>query len=152
MCCELFARINENTNPNLSYKVEVQYLEIYSEKIQDLLDRTKRNLTVRQHPKLGPYVDGLTTVPVKSWSELETQINKGNEERTVAATQMNEKSSRSHAVFTINFTTTHLDREVKLSSNIVSKIQLVDLAGSVSRSCNATDGYDMGWMDAHTVL
>lgn len=130
LCAALFERVNSNTDPNITYKVEISYLEIYSEKIQDLLDRSKRNLQVRQHPKTGPYVDGLTVVPVKNWKQLESYIVAGNLERTVAATQANDKSSRSHAVFTIIFTTTHSDREVKLSSDVVSKIQLVDLSGS----------------------
>jgi hypothetical protein len=134
LCSALFAKISSNTNANLTHTIEVSYLEIYSEKIHDLLNakqsREKENLQVRQHPKKGPYVEGLTIVPVKSYSQLEGFMQAGNAERTVGATNLNERSSRSHAVFTIIFTATHTDKEVKLSSDVVSKIQLVDLSGS----------------------
>lgn len=130
VCTDMFSRIASNVDPSVSYSVSVTYLEIYSEKIFDLLDKSKRNLAVRQHPKRGPYVENLTSVRVESWGEMERVLAKGNAERTVAATLMNERSSRSHAVFSILLTRTQRDEEVKLSSDVTSKIQLVDLAGS----------------------
>ena len=111
-------------------KLECSYVEIYSEKIRDLLDPRKRNLKVREHPKSGPYVEGVSCCAVSDYSELAALMQSGNAERTIAATNMNAESSRSHAVFTLQLTTTTCDAETQLSSDVVSKVQLVDLAGS----------------------
>lgn len=62
------------------------------------------NLKVREHPLLGPYVEDLSKLAVTSYEDIHELIDEGNKARTVAATNMNETSSRSHAVFTIFFT------------------------------------------------
>ncbi|XP_060690306.1 kinesin-like protein KIF1A isoform X18 [Hemiscyllium ocellatum] len=130
LCEDLFARINDSTNANLSYSVEVSYMEIYCERVRDLLNpKTKGNLRVREHPILGPYVEDLSKLAVTSYNDISDLMDSGNKARTVAATNMNETSSRSHAVFNIIFTQkTHDTPET--SSEKVSKISLVDLAGS----------------------
>ncbi|CAB1329718.1 unnamed protein product [Coregonus sp. 'balchen'] len=95
LCEELFEKINDNNKDEISFSVEVSYMEIYCERVRDLLNpKNKGNLRVREHPLLGPYVEDLT----------------------VAATNMNETSSRSHAVFTIVFTQRKYDSETDLST------------------------------------
>ncbi|XP_077458952.1 kinesin-like protein KIF1B isoform X27 [Stigmatopora argus] len=132
LCEDLFEKINAHNNKEeLSYSVEVSYMEIYCERVRDLLNpKNKGNLRVREHPLLGPYVEDLSKLAVTSYTDIADLMDAGNKARTVAATNMNETSSRSHAVFTIVFTQKKHDSETDLSTEKVSKISLVDLAGS----------------------
>ncbi|XP_067315695.1 kinesin-like protein KIF1A isoform X15 [Pseudorasbora parva] len=132
LCEDLFTKINgKNTDNNMSYSVEVSYMEIYCERVRDLLNpKNKGNLRVREHPLLGPYVEDLSKLAVTSYNDIQDLMDSGNKARTVAATNMNETSSRSHAVFNIIFTQKRHDSETDNTSEKVSKISLVDLAGS----------------------
>ncbi|XP_034446893.1 kinesin-like protein KIF1B isoform X8 [Hippoglossus hippoglossus] len=132
LCEDLFDKINDGSNKEeLSYSVEVSYMEIYCERVRDLLNpKNKGNLRVREHPLLGPYVEDLSKLAVTSYTDIADLMDAGNKARTVAATNMNETSSRSHAVFTIVFTQKKHDSVTDLSTEKVSKISLVDLAGS----------------------
>ncbi|XP_046892998.1 kinesin-like protein KIF1A [Hypomesus transpacificus] len=132
LCEDLFTKINGcNTDNNLSYSVEVSYMEIYCERVRDLLNpKNKGNLRVREHPLLGPYVEDLSKLAVTSYNDIQDLMDSGNKARTVAATNMNETSSRSHAVFNIIFTQKRHDADSDNTSEKVSKISLVDLAGS----------------------
>ncbi|XP_031308436.2 kinesin-like protein KIF1A isoform X2 [Camelus dromedarius] len=131
LCEDLFSRINDTTNDNMSYSVEVSYMEIYCERVRDLLNpKNKGNLRVREHPLLGPYVEDLSKLAVTSYNDIQDLMDSGNKARTVAATNMNETSSRSHAVFNIIFTQKRHDAETNITAEKVSKVSLVDLAGS----------------------
>ncbi|EMP41533.1 Kinesin-like protein KIF1B, partial [Chelonia mydas] len=132
LCEELFEQINDNSNEEMSYSVEVSYMEIYCERVRDLLNpKNKGNLRVREHPLLGPYVEDLSKLAVTSYTDIADLMDAGNKARTVAATNMNETSSRSHAVFTIVFTQKRHDTETDLcTEKVEDKISLVDLAGS----------------------
>ncbi|XP_053354024.1 kinesin-like protein KIF1A isoform X12 [Clarias gariepinus] len=132
LCEDLFTKINDsNTDNSMSYSVEVSYMEIYCERVRDLLNpKNKGNLRVREHPLLGPYVEDLSKLAVMSYNDIQDLMDSGNKARTVAATNMNETSSRSHAVFNIIFTQRRHDSETDNTSEKVSKISLVDLAGS----------------------
>uniref|UniRef100_A0A8C7IXZ0 Kinesin family member 13A n=1 Tax=Oncorhynchus kisutch TaxID=8019 RepID=A0A8C7IXZ0_ONCKI len=130
LCCSLFERIGREDSQVLSFKVEVSYMEIYNEKVRDLLDPkgSRQSLKVREHKVLGPYVDGLSQTDGEM--DIEVLMSEGNKSRTVAATNMNEESSRSHAVFSIIVTQTLYDLKSGNSGEKVSKMSLVDLAGS----------------------
>ncbi|XP_075169172.1 kinesin family member unc-104 isoform X7 [Haematobia irritans] len=131
ICKDLFRRIASTESADLKYSVEVSYMEIYCERVRDLLNpKNKGNLRVREHPLLGPYVEDLSKLAVTSYQDIHDLIDEGNKARTVAATNMNETSSRSHAVFTIFFTQQRHDTMTDLITEKVSKISLVDLAGS----------------------
>ncbi|KAM8713571.1 hypothetical protein ACLKA7_013833 [Drosophila subpalustris] len=131
ICQDLFDRIHETETDDLKYSVEVSYMEIYCERVRDLLNpKNKGNLRVREHPLLGPYVEDLSKLAVTDYQDIHDLIDEGNKARTVAATNMNETSSRSHAVFTIFFTQRRHDIMTDLITEKVSKISLVDLAGS----------------------
>ncbi|XP_062964612.1 kinesin-like protein KIF1A isoform X17 [Cynocephalus volans] len=131
LCEDLFSRINDTSNDNMSYSVEVSYMEIYCERVRDLLNpKNKGNLRVREHPLLGPYVEDLSKLAVTSYNDIQDLMDSGNKARTVAATNMNETSSRSHAVFNIIFTQKRHDAETNITTEKVSKVSLVDLAGS----------------------
>ncbi|KAM8745034.1 kinesin-like protein KIF1A isoform 31-T31 [Acanthopagrus schlegelii] len=131
LCEDLFTKINDNIDNSNSYSVEVSYMEIYCERVRDLLNpKNKGNLRVREHPLMGPYVEDLSKLAVTSYNDIQDLMDSGNKARTVAATNMNETSSRSHAVFNIIFTQKRLDADTDNTSEKVSKISLVDLAGS----------------------
>uniref|UniRef100_A0AAV2MDB0 Kinesin family member 13A n=1 Tax=Knipowitschia caucasica TaxID=637954 RepID=A0AAV2MDB0_KNICA len=132
LCCTLFERVHKEENEAHNFKVEVSYMEIYNEKVRDLLDPkgSRHSLKVREHKVLGPYVDGLSQLAVTNFEDIEVLMSEGNKSRTVAATNMNEESSRSHAVFSIIVTQTLYDLKSGNSGEKVSKMSLVDLAGS----------------------
>ena len=116
--------------------------QIYNEKVRDLLNpKNTGNLRVREHPSLGPYVEDLSKLMVRSYDEMMTLMDEGNKARTVAATNMNEtyvwkvvfntgyslpshpSSSRSHAVFTLLLTIKRHDPDTKLDTEKVSRIR-----------------------------
>jgi kinesin family protein 1 len=142
ICQDMFERITEmQQDKNLKCTVEVSYLEIYNERVRDLLNpTTKGNLKVREHPSTGPYVEDLAKLVVSSFNEIEHLMDEGNKARTVAATNMNETSSRSHAVFTLTLTQKRHDVEMKMSTEKVAKISLVDLAGSERATSTGATG------------
>ncbi|XP_041832708.1 kinesin-like protein KIF13B isoform X2 [Melanotaenia boesemani] len=132
LCSSLFSRTVQEAREGETFTVEVSYMEIYNEKVRDLLDPkgSRLSLRVREHKVLGPYVDGLSRLAVASYKDIESLMSEGNKSRTVAATNMNEESSRSHAVFNIILTHTLMDLQSGTSGEKVSKLSLVDLAGS----------------------
>ena len=129
MCGALFERVA--TAGHTEATVEVSYMEIYCERVRDLLNpkNKKSDLKVREHPLLGPYVEDLSKLVVKEYADVDRLIDEGNKARTVAATNMNETSSRSHAVFTLVLSQRRHDQQTDLVTECVSKISLVDLAG-----------------------
>ena len=117
-------------------------MEIYCERVRDLLNpkNKKNDLKVREHPILGPYVEDLSKLVVKEYLDIDRLIDEGNKARTVAATNMNETSSRSHAVFTLIFSQKRHDKQTDLITECVSKISLVDLAGSERANSTGAQG------------
>ena len=142
VCENMFNRIEEiQRDKNLTCTVEVSYLEIYNERVRDLLNpSTKGNLKVREHPSTGPYVEDLAKLVVRSFKEIQHLMDEGNKARTVAATNMNETSSRSHAVFTLILTQRRHDVETSMDTEKVAKISLVDLAGSERATSTGATG------------
>ncbi|XP_061196915.1 kinesin-like protein unc-104 isoform X10 [Saccostrea echinata] len=131
LCEDLFERIKAAKCDDVQFSVEVSYMEIYCERVRDLLNPGhNKALRVREHPLLGPYVEDLSKLAVQSFDDINNLIDEGNKARTVAATNMNETSSRSHAVFTIIFTQRRRDDTTNMVGEKVSKVSLVDLAGS----------------------
>ncbi|KAM0256292.1 hypothetical protein ACHAQJ_005057 [Trichoderma viride] len=142
ICQEMFQRIDSiQGDKSTKCTVEVSYLEIYNERVRDLLNpSTKGNLKVREHPSTGPYVEDLAKLVVTSFPEIENLMDEGNKARTVAATNMNETSSRSHAVFTLMLTQKKYDATTKMEMEKVAKISLVDLAGSERANSTGATG------------
>lgn len=137
MNCSLFNKVDDEKQitPTLEFLVTASYFEIYNELIFDLLDPTDRKkkpgnkggLEIKEHPVLGVYVKGLQEMVVDNADKLQTLIDQGMKNRTVAATNMNADSSRSHSIFTI---TVHQKDKSDEAKNVFAKINLVDLAGS----------------------
>ncbi|XP_047468067.1 kinesin-1 heavy chain-like isoform X1 [Mugil cephalus] len=111
---------------NLEFHIKVSYFEIYLDKIRDLLDVTKKNLSVHEDKNRVPYVKGCTERFVCSPAEVMDSIDEGKNNRHVAVTNMNEHSSRSHSIFLINIKQENTQTDQKLTG----KLYLVDLAGS----------------------
>ncbi|XP_013888743.1 kinesin heavy chain isoform 5C [Austrofundulus limnaeus] len=121
---------------NLEFHIKVSYFEIYMDKIRDLLDVTKTNLSVHEDKNRVPYVKGCTERFVSSPDEVMDVIDEGKSNRHVAVTNMNEHSSRSHSIFLINIKQENMETEMKLSG----KLYLVDLAGSEKVSKTGAEG------------
>uniref|UniRef100_H2ZQE8 Kinesin-like protein n=1 Tax=Ciona savignyi TaxID=51511 RepID=H2ZQE8_CIOSA len=111
---------------NLEFHIKISYFEIYLDKIKDLLDVSKTNLSVHEDKNRVPYVKGCTERFVASPEEVMETIDEGKSNRHVAVTNMNEHSSRSHSIFLINVKQENTISETKLTG----KLYLVDLAGS----------------------
>eukprot|EP00294_Goniomonas_avonlea_P015537 CAMPEP_0114560800 /NCGR_PEP_ID=MMETSP0114-20121206/11653_1 /TAXON_ID=31324 /ORGANISM="Goniomonas sp, Strain m" /LENGTH=1366 /DNA_ID=CAMNT_0001746371 /DNA_START=50 /DNA_END=4147 /DNA_ORIENTATION=+ len=135
----LFERISASHDRKMEFKVEAAMLEIYNDHIRDLFNPRNSagwNLRVREHPKSGPFVEGLSWLVAKDLTEIGQMLETGYKARTVAATHMNDESSRSHAIFQVLFTqteTTQIEdkgQSRKRKTSKMSKISLVDLAGS----------------------
>lgn len=121
---------------NLEFHIKVSYFEIYLDKIRDLLDVTKTNLSVHEDKHRVPYVKGCTERFVTSPEEVMDVIDEGKANRHVAVTNMNEHSSRSHSIFLINIKQENVETEQKL----IGKLYLVDLAGSEKVSKTGAEG------------
>ncbi|EGD80556.1 kinesin family member 1C [Salpingoeca rosetta] len=144
-CEELFKKMNENSeNSSTRYQVKFSMLEIYNEKVRDLLQppqqQQKGGLRVRENPKSKKFeVVGLKLVDVKSYNEIETQMELGTKHRTVAATKMNNTSSRAHTIVTVLFEQITKD-ESGVETTKRSEMNLVDLAGSERANSTGATG------------
>ena len=141
-CEEIFKRISENKDPQIHYEVEVSMLEIYNEKVQDLLvpinKRPPTGLKIRESKALGVFVADLTKYPVSSYEEISNKMDEGYQNRTIGSTLMNSTSSRAHTIVTIEFK--QVNTQGKLKSEKLSKINLVDLAGSERANSTGATG------------
>ncbi|XP_060645846.1 kinesin-like protein Klp98A isoform X2 [Drosophila nasuta] len=140
ICEELFARMKVGQESGTGYRTHASYLEIYNERVKDLLaaQSTGHALRVREHRSLGPYVENLSQHAVSDFEEIQECIARGNAHRTTASTNMNDTSSRSHAIFTITFVQAVFMND--MPSETVSKIHLVDLAGSERANATGATG------------
>ncbi|XP_010623096.1 stAR-related lipid transfer protein 9 isoform X4 [Fukomys damarensis] len=132
ICEGLFIREEDCASLPSSCRIKVSFLEIYNERVRDLLKQSDKKksytLRVREHPEMGPYVQGLSQHVVTSYKQVIQLLEEGIANRITAATHVHEASSRSHAIFTIHYSQAIVENN--LPSKIASKINLVDLAGS----------------------
>ncbi|RLN67197.1 hypothetical protein BBJ29_006239 [Phytophthora kernoviae] len=150
MNADLFARINASDSDNakkddegaIKYLVTVSFLEIYNEVIKDLLNPSDKVLKIREHPDMGIYVEQLAELVVRDPADVTRLLEQGNKVRQVAATQMNERSSRSHSCFTIKISSkrSQILAGVRKETCMNAKINLVDLAGSERASKTGATG------------
>ncbi|KAM8792873.1 kinesin-like protein KIF27 [Eudromia elegans] len=138
---ELFQRISENDN--IDFSVKVSYIEVYKEELRDLLEleTSVKNLHIREDEKGNTVIVGAKEYKVECADEVISLLEGGNAARHTGTTQMNEHSSRSHAIFTISIcqkqsaesqknTDAAQDSSWKSVQMISSKFHFVDLAGS----------------------
>jgi kinesin family member 5 len=122
---QIFASIMSSPG-TIEYTVRVSYMEIYMERIRDLLAPQNDNLPVHEEKNRGVYVKGLLEIYVSSVQEVFEVMRRGGNARAVAATNMNQESSRSHSIFVITIT----QKNVETGSAKSGQLFLVDLAGS----------------------
>src|SRR3984957_12849201 len=122
---QIFASIMSSPG-TIEYTVRVSYMEIYMERIRDLLAPHNDNLPVHEEKNRGVYVKGLLEVYVSSVQEVYEVMHRGGNSRAVAATNMNQESSRSHSIFVITVS----QKNVETGSAKSGQLFLVDLAGS----------------------
>ncbi|KAK4172152.1 P-loop containing nucleoside triphosphate hydrolase protein [Triangularia setosa] len=122
---QIFSQIMSSP-ANIEYTVRVSYMEIYMERIRDLLQPQNDNLPVHEEKSRGVYVKGLLEIYVSSVQEVFEVMRRGGNARAVAATNMNQESSRSHSIFVVTIT----QKNVETGSAKSGQLFLVDLAGS----------------------
>ena len=131
-CNTIFERINQQKSDTQRFEVNFSMLEIYNERVQDLLiDPSKRphgGLKVREHKQLGVYVQDLSKHPVDCYESIESMMEEGQSNKSIGSTQMNATSSRAHTVITIEFKSCRSEAGRLIEK--LSVINLVDLAGS----------------------
>ncbi|KAL5288869.1 KIF3C family protein [Megaselia abdita] len=125
---QIWSHIDRTRNSN--FLVEVSYLEIYMEELRDLLQPGTKSLELREKEKVGVYVPNLHSVCCKSAEDMLRVMVQGNKNRTVGFTNMNEHSSRSHAIFIIKIEMCDIETNIIK----VGKLNLIDLAGSERQS------------------
>ena len=121
----VFQNIDE-ADDHLEFTVKVGYCEIYLEKIRDLLYPEKSNLKISEDKARGVYIVDLSEEYVANELEVYALMKVGHKNREVGATNMNEGSSRSHAIFML----TVIQNNTHDLSAKSGKLYLVDLAGS----------------------
>ncbi|TDH00660.1 hypothetical protein EPR50_G00190560 [Perca flavescens] len=137
----IFTHISRSQSDK-QYLVRASYLEIYLEEVRDLLDPNHGNaraLELRENPESGVYVRDLTSCVCKSIKEIEEVMNVGNQARAVGATDMNEHSSRSHALFLITVECSQPGPDGRKHIR-VGRLNLVDLAGSERQAKTGVQG------------
>ncbi|XP_011635150.1 uncharacterized protein LOC105425873 [Pogonomyrmex barbatus] len=147
LCEGIFSKIEQESKHERIYRVTVSYLEIYNERVRDLLkpSTSTSGLRVREHPRLGPYIQGLTHHVVRTLGSLISYVEEGTKARKTASTLQNPSSSRSHALLTVDLSqetagfegpngsgTSSSSRRQDVTSRGGSRLHLVDLAGSES--------------------
>ncbi|XP_068523052.1 kinesin-like protein KIF27 isoform X2 [Anas acuta] len=137
---ELFQHISENHN--IDFRVKVSYIEVYKEELRDLLEleTSVKDLHIREDEKGNTVIVGAKEFQVECADEVMSLLESGNAARHTGTTQMNEHSSRSHAIFTISIcqkpsaesqkNSDPQDSSWKSVQMIASKFHFVDLAGS----------------------
>ncbi|EZA55753.1 Kinesin-like protein KIF16B [Ooceraea biroi] len=150
LCEGILSRVEQESSREKVHRVTVSYLEIYNERVRDLLkpSTSASGLRVREHPRLGPYVQGLTRHVVRTLGSLMSYVEEGTKARKTASTLQNPSSSRSHALLTLDLSqetseaerpgggdTTSSSRKQDTNprnGGSSSRLHLVDLAGSES--------------------
>jgi kinesin family protein 5 len=137
---QVFAEIAADSSSS-AVEVRASFVEIYMEKIRDLLDDSghKNNLQVREDMLRGIYIADAIEMNAPTSQDLLDIMARGSGNRATAATGMNEGSSRSHSVFTINLVKTDIASGVSKSGKLV----LVDLAGSETNKKTGTTGQQL---------
>uniref|UniRef100_A0A0K0FJ41 Kinesin-like protein n=1 Tax=Strongyloides venezuelensis TaxID=75913 RepID=A0A0K0FJ41_STRVS len=134
----IFQHISNSTQQQ--YLVRASYLEIYQEEIRDLLNKDSTiRLELKERPDIGVYVKDLSSFVVKSVQEIHNVMSVGHANRSVGRTNMNEHSSRSHAIFMITIECSEVGPDGENHIR-VGRLNLVDLAGSERQSKTGTLG------------
>ncbi|ETP46819.1 hypothetical protein F442_07016 [Phytophthora nicotianae P10297] len=142
---QLFAKLNDSGS---KFQLSVSFLEIYGEDIHDLLDsgsnRRSDPLQLRENKKNGVWVQGLTEVRVSNRQEAMEQMRRGSMQRITASTQMNERSSRSHAVYTVKIVQRVSEQESRTSSSVSNNQNMESVRKHTIKTAVGSTGEDLG--------
>ena len=143
-------------NPSRQFLVSVSHIEIYNEEIYDLLIQLPRAsskvsvkrgtpLDLKEHPETGFHVKNLTRIQVTTPKQMMELMELGASQRSTGSTLMNERSSRSHSIFTITVESMPIETSAPTQKDtkpkvVVGKLNLVDLAGSERQSKSGSEG------------
>ncbi|EGR31594.1 kinesin heavy chain, putative, partial [Ichthyophthirius multifiliis] len=128
-----------NSSEDLEFQIRVSFIEIYNEKIVDLVDTKKSNLQVKESKTKGIYIQDASEIFVTSVEEMREVMKTGSSNRTQAATRMNERSSRSHSLFYLQI----FKKNTSTDTTTISKLYFVDLAGSEKLSKTNVSGQQL---------
>lgn len=137
---ELFKLIDtHHQDPTVpwKYKVLFSYLEIYQEKIKDLLDLNKDDLLIRQDQQQNIFIPNLTEMEIETLGEFMSLFIKASHQRKTAATKLNPQSSRSHSIVLIQV---QKHKQVAPVTKLIGKFYLIDLAGSEDNRKTGNEG------------
>ena len=137
---EIFNSLNNKESSISKYLVKVSYIEIYNETVNDLIDPSKKNLEIRESGNKGIFVNNLSEISVNNLEKAMQLLNKGESNRIIAETKLNEKSSRSHTIFKINIEFYMKEKNNNKEKKYNSQLNLVDLAGSENVSKAKCEG------------
>jgi len=137
---EIFNSLNNKESFITKYLVKVSYIEIYNETVNDLIDPSKKNLEIRESGNKGIFVNNLSEISVNNLEKAMQLLNKGESNRIIAETKLNEKSSRSHTIFKINIEFHMKEKNNNKEKKYNSQLNLVDLAGSENVSKAKCEG------------
>ena len=118
----------------INFSVKISFIEIYNETVNDLIDINNKNLDIRESISKGIFVKSISEIQINDYDKIIELYNKGENNRIIAETKLNEKSSRSHIIFKINI---EFEKEGKKYSSILN---LIDLAGSENVSKAKCEG------------
>jgi hypothetical protein len=149
ICNQIFDEVEtRQAQGHASFRISVNYYEIYNEAATDLLlardtrtgNQQRKPLRVRESPETGPYLEGLSDFQVSNYSDVDAFMQLGNSVRRTASTKMNDTSSRSHAVFTLTIQQTVSEGPNAAVTDKTSRFRLVDLAGSERANATGATG------------
>ena len=124
---------------SIKYVCKCSFVEIYNERIFDLLDASSTGLQLREDSVHGVVVQDAHEIVVETPEDTCEVLLTGNRNRRVAETSMNRESSRSHAVFTMSVQSEETSgsgtRKIR-----TSRLNLIDLAGSERQKDTKTEG------------
>ena len=131
-----------SASQDVEFLVRCSYLELYNEEINDLLGDTKNpaKCEIKEDPDKGVFIKGLSNEVVENENDMNKLLDRGFKNRTVAATQMNAESSRSHSLFTIVIEMSSTEKESGKEIQKQGKLNLVDLAGSERQKKTGASG------------
>jgi len=137
MSCLL--EIIHNSSEHIEFNVKVSFLELYNEKLQDLLDPRKNNFQIKEDKAKGIFVQDATEIYVASAEPMKQVHKSGLESRTIVATRTIERSSKSHSIFIV----AAAQKDTKTDASKSSKLSFVDLAGSEKISKTGVSGQQL---------
>ncbi|KAF8794618.1 Kinesin-like protein unc-104 like protein [Argiope bruennichi] len=141
ICKDLFRKIKNAQDDDTLYSVEVSYMEIYCERVRDLLNpKNKNNLRVREHPLLGPYVEDLSKLAVTSYQDIHDLMDEGNKASNFVIYFILINSFMQYIIQNIESILKKHDKTSGLTAEKQSKISLVDLAGSERADSTGAQG------------